>query len=536
MQISLGFRAPGSETWSSVSPGTQYRDALNAVIRAPHHQYEWAWSRRSVPGGASCSSNAPPDYPGCPPTTGGQRYDNATGYVLTGSQTAEFSFEYPALPVPSSHYPAAGDTVLLSAVLRGPTNPQSGYPRWYFHANDTLPTAKGTISGATWLTGCNGRWDCSHTPLVPGRYYVHAWYLGGGGQSWSDVVWAGRAPPPGLQLMAEPTEVVPGTLVTFTPVAGGEPIEVLSWTWTANDTTSAGTAACAPGTNPCVTPVYDAGTMRVQARLDGVVHEAEAHVDVRIPDLVLTATPAQVWEGDTISFHATAEGSLGIQTLEWSWMAADPGPPQTQVCGAGENPCAQPVHEDGTMTVRALVFAVEQSASAGVSAVNRCPMGEPFLTDSVVVERFREMWYYSYPDSALAKMKERIGFIVQKPDGSYDVEWVPRLADACNVLDGPDPLQPPPGTIAWAHTQPAPPGTLIPPGVCVLRPLGMETAAGASLPDQRWGDLLSVGVGKEVPGFILETTGLTRFDSTNPAGVPFPMCNVWQTGIPDLSL
>lgn len=83
---------------------------------------------------------------------------------------------------------------------------------------------------------------------------------------------------PSLTLTAAPTTVTAGDPVTFTPAANGAAlIEVLSWTWTP-DQAPGNTAACSPGTDPCITTVHENGTMVCNARVDGHVRSASARV------------------------------------------------------------------------------------------------------------------------------------------------------------------------------------------------------------------------------------------------------------------
>lgn len=58
-------------------------------------------------------------------------------------------------------------------------------------------------------------------------------------------------------------------------------MEVIQWSWTA-DSSPGRTQACAASETVCTTAVYEPGTMRVQARIRGVTHEATARA-VGIP-------------------------------------------------------------------------------------------------------------------------------------------------------------------------------------------------------------------------------------------------------------
>jgi hypothetical protein len=127
-------------------------------------------------------------------------------------------------------------------------------------------------------------------------------------------------------------QVTSGAQVDFipTPTAATTPhIEVESWEWTPADASQpAETETCNPGETPCRVPVFEDGTMRVTARVDGQNREATASVGLTEP--IVTCEPTIVERGDPITCTLSPadavndlvkwrfEDDLGGVPVEWS--------------------------------------------------------------------------------------------------------------------------------------------------------------------------------------------------------------------------
>jgi hypothetical protein len=208
--------------------------------------------------------------------------------------------------------------------------------------------------------------------------------------------------------------------------------------------------------------------------------------------LTLTATPAEVVSGDSVTFTASA-GSLALQVHEWVWRSAGPEPPITLAsggtasavvaaspttrvpnggarasqtssasCSAGQATCTIPVFGPGTMWVRATVgtgsSASVQAASADATAYEAvtCPTGDTLLDLPATRALLQAIWDRT---QAIVPKVEWAGTVYRLPDGSYrfDVDTAARTECAGAGLPRRSTM---PGwtPVLVAHSHPAAPG------------------------------------------------------------------------------
>lgn len=149
-------------------------------------------------------------------------------------------------------------------------------------------------------------------------------------ESWIELPF--DAPSADLTLTAQPGQVdTTGQLVTFAAeAAGAVDFDVLGWRWVADDDTTAvvATQACQEYVNPCVTRVYESGSMVVTGQVDGRTQEANAHV------INTEICPAdQPWLSDPAVVAALQEGwdssspggmDPGQMRERFGWLLKDP--------------------------------------------------------------------------------------------------------------------------------------------------------------------------------------------------------------------
>lgn len=253
--------------------------------------------------------------------------------------------------------------------------------------------------------------------------------------------------------------------------------------------------------------------------------------DAPAPNLTLTADPTEVQvPSEFVTFTASAAGASLLEVADWTWVPDDTTTASlTVACSAGDSTCVTAVYESGTMHVTGNVDGQTRSDSAHVQ-LQLCPPEEPFLADSAVVEGLRELWYYSYPDSAVNKAVERMGWIIND-NGTYHVDWVPRNADVCAIHDPADPHSPPSNAVAWVHTHPGLSET-VPADTCLYVDIPVTLGSGPSWRDYKYHTTVESALGRPIPGYILEDLGLVRFDSASRIWKYFPLCNEWQTDAP----
>jgi hypothetical protein len=239
--------------------------------------------------------------------------------------------------------------------------------------------------------------------------------------------------------------------------------------------------------------------------------------------LTLTATPAEVVSGDSVTFTASA-GSLALQVHEWVWRSAGPEPPITLAsggttsavvaasptrrvpnggarasqtsaasCSAGQATCTIPVFGPGTMWVRATVgtgsSASVQAASADATAYEAvtCPTGDRLLDLPATRSLLQAIWDRT---QAIVPKVEWAGTVYRLPDGSYrfDVDTAARTECAGAGLPRRSTM---PGwtPVLVAHSHPEAPGDSLRGGLAAKGPHGgILSAPDWDTADPRWAD------------------------------------------------
>lgn len=180
-----------------------------------------------------------------------------------------------------------------------------------------------------------------------------------------------------LNLVADSTNVAPGSTVTFTAKANpavveGQtiPVQVDSADWKP-DGPPAGeaydsTMSCGFGLRgyTCQRHIIGSGTFHVVAYVNGKRQEGSVHITT--PSLTLTANPVAVHAGANVTF--TPLWSDGRSTVPdmWQWTWTADHPPGHTFCGYTEDPCTKPVQETGTMKVWVRRNTVDRFATARV--------------------------------------------------------------------------------------------------------------------------------------------------------------------------
>jgi hypothetical protein len=188
---------------------------------------------------------------------------------------------------------------------------------------------------------------------APHRRAIRAFRNQAGGQptgDWSHCGWAGYALcwtwsgsahfdftsiHVGLTLAQNPdTTVWQGSSATFTagrsqtyfpPNQYPVDLSALQWRWIP-DSASADTVACHSYSSETCTHVFTtSGTMYAAAYVNGEAQQKMIHVDVRTPELELTASASEVNEGDPVTFTGSlVPNTPGYQVIGWSWVSDSP--------------------------------------------------------------------------------------------------------------------------------------------------------------------------------------------------------------------
>jgi hypothetical protein len=193
---------------------------------------------------------------------------------------------------------------------------------------------------------CGSDNPCVVTADLPGTMTVYGTLDG----RWSDADDVHVTPKADFTLHAEPTSVSAGGTVTFTPKLDGEPVTAARWRWEPDDEGEGATEACEGGTEECVTPVHEAGTMWAYLAEEAGADSASAAVIVTVTDPCPVGSPT---------------ASSGVA---YSLAAADD-------CGGGEEPPADPV----TYKLRVIAHRAPTTLAKGMTGE---PM--PFGADTVL--------------------------------------------------------------------------------------------------------------------------------------------------------
>lgn len=208
---------------------------------------------------------------------------------------------------------------------------------WYGHDRITLIGMN--ADGAWWPlpdtyvhVGNTFEWTWDNAwPGTPGSRIIAIYQPWRGSSDWQmelSVPLSDQSPPLALHASEAPVvgpdgpmavQAEPGASVVFTPSApGASLIEVFDWEWLPETAEGAHTNACAAGENPCTTNVYENGTMRVTARVDGQTRQATVGVTVQAAELLVACEPASVVRGENITCTARVEPEgVPFEVQEW---------------------------------------------------------------------------------------------------------------------------------------------------------------------------------------------------------------------------
>ena len=290
------------------------------------------------------------------------------------------------------------------------------------------------------------------------------------------------AVPEGMSLV----QVQSGANVLFTPESvGGAFVEVESWEWTPADTSQAvSTMACAPAVTPCETRVFEEGTMKVTALVNGLRREATTVVGTFYPKLRLEASPIVAAVGDPVTFTATAPGATYLDVTQWWWEGDDPSS-NTLPCGPGEEGCTTTFEGSGTMFCEASVDGRTERASVEVRGLCNST-GDSIFDDVAMRLRMREILIESGADETPTSRKELAGYVYRLTDGSFEIRLNTagnQNATPCRNYPGaPDALQPGETVVGVFHTHPFHVGDLLPIS-CGYGSVPARAGAGGSGPD-----------------------------------------------------
>jgi plastocyanin len=370
--------------------------------------------RHGITGSASCTSQPDPDGPptNCPRQGMSMAYAEAGYYVLSGAHSVRAEIIVPLYLDPSSFDVAPGTAVTFTA-KKHPKVP-IGITHWYFRYDDVgatglLDNPATPISGGTFVSPCYQQSTCTFTPTRSGRMYVlGTWQTKPARASAIVFVNSGR-----LALDAAPTTVWSGDSVTFTPrTPDGTALTVQRWEWKP-DTVPGRTTACANGDATCRRPVFESGTMYVIAAVGSpsTVERGHIHVQARPDSLKMTADPAKIIKGETVTFTVSAKSGRNVVVQAWSWSPAG----TAVACETADPVCEAVVNGTGTMGALATVGGTQYSASAAVTADTLdCPTGDALLDDPAVRRGLMKAFGDSYADDPNhANRREQVGAVME---------------------------------------------------------------------------------------------------------------------------
>ena len=185
--------------------------------------------------------------------------------------------------------------------------------------------------------------------------------------------------------------------------------------------------------------------------------------------LSVSATPADIAKGDSVTFVASAQG-LAVAVVAWTWVPdsvegrAYVSDVETGSCPASSATCKIPVHRTGRMYVRAKVGSggsqVVEQASARVTSID-CGTGQSMLDDPAIRLRMTQLMYSSNPDDSVTYRRREAVVLVYIRNGQVIFKSPPAESTPCGVhFSVPAPVAGD-SLIGWGHTHPYGPGETI---------------------------------------------------------------------------
>lgn len=218
----------------------------------------------------------------------------------------------------------------------------SGYWQWYQRAT---PTGFNNVGPRR--AKFNGEY------LYRAAFAIFDIHKRGGGEPFPSFNWA-------------PTEIYPGTSVSFTDFSGGSPT---SWSWTFQD----GTPASSTAQNPAGVTFSTSGTKSVTLQVcNGVgcdsLTRSLAVIGPGAGVTGVTVSPTSLASCQTATFTAT--GISGVAPISYSWSVRSGGGIVTPIPSCTGNPCSWVAPADfASGTYRAYV-TVSNAANPGGSTVS----------------------------------------------------------------------------------------------------------------------------------------------------------------------
>lgn len=294
---------------------------------------------------------------------GGDPYCAAGLYLLSTTQAISLTtFDGQELSLsPSAVAVRSGTDVTFTATSRGAV---VATPNWRFDVDSGVTNAT-TICG-----GLSGPNPCLVTVRTSGVLRASK-----NVQGRMRVAAARVRVYTNFTLTGEPSDVVRGDSVRFTPKLDGATGPAARWLWRGDDSTVVA-APCAAQTDSCVWVPQSSGTMWAYTAATGG-DSASKHVSVAPPKLTLSASPTSLLTGDSSAFTVTANGApLVVQG--WAFRVDSGGGPGAVVgspwgnCSPGMTQCSNAISASGTVIVLGTVRGVSSEDSVHLSVTSGC--------------------------------------------------------------------------------------------------------------------------------------------------------------------
>jgi len=171
-------------------------------------------------------------------------------------------------------------------------------------------------------------------------------------------------------------------------------------------------------------------------------------------------------------------------------------------------------------------------AGAHVTVAMKCPPVDSIMDSLSVRDSIASAWRQSNysPGSDQTTRWEKGGWIVRGSDGRLSVIAFTWPSENC-ALDAPGGTVPPPGAIAWFHTHPwtkdekmttCPPVDFTKSNNPLLQHLGVMPQTYGDHADDF--DQAASGAWGNLPGYIIDGDGISRFDSTTDVRISNARC------------